>query len=66
MQLGWPRERDRLRATGARFADLRRLPLERLVLSTFSLEDDSVVMPSSFLEEPTDTAHVLMRAKIDT
>ena len=64
--LGWPRERDRLRATGARFADLRRLPLERLVLSTFSLEDDSVVIPSSFLEEPTDTAHVLMRAKIDT
>ena len=64
--LGWPRERDRLRAAGARFADLRRLPLKRLVLSTFSLEDDVLVMPSSFLEEPTDTDHVVTRIRIDT
>ena len=49
--LGWPRERDRLRAARARFADLVRLPLERVSLSTFSLEADAVVTPSSLLEE---------------
>ena len=49
--LGWPRERDRHRAARARFADLVRLPLERVSLSTFSLEADAVVTPSSLLEE---------------
>jgi RecB family exonuclease len=50
-QLGWPTETDRLNAARARFHDLLRLPARRISASTFTLEDDAIVSPSSFLEE---------------
>jgi len=50
-QLGWPNETDRLNAARARFHDLLRLPARRVSASTFTLEDDAIVSPSSFLEE---------------
>lgn len=50
-QLGWPNELDRLSAARARFQDLLRLPRARVSVSTFTLEDDAIVSPSSFLEE---------------
>lgn len=52
--LGWPRERDRLRAERGRFVDLVRLADERAALTTFSLEDDAVVSPSALLEQVAD------------
>lgn len=52
--LGWPRERDRLRAERGRFVDLVRLADERTALSTFSLEDDAVVSPSALLDQAAD------------
>ncbi len=50
-QLGWPSEADRLSAARARFKDLLALPGDRVSLSTFTLEDDSIVPASTFLEE---------------
>jgi RecB family exonuclease len=50
-QLGWPSDNDRLMAARARFRDLIRLPRERVSLSTFTLENDTIVSPSAFLEE---------------
>jgi RecB family exonuclease len=50
-QLGWPVEIDRLASARARFQDLLRLPRHRISVSTFTLEDDAIVSPSSFLEE---------------
>jgi len=50
-QLGWPKETDRLAASRARFQDLLRVPRQRVSVSTFTLEDDAIVSPSSFLEE---------------
>jgi RecB family exonuclease len=50
-QLGWPAEIDRLAAARARFQDLLVLPKTRVSLSTFTLEDDSIVTPSTFLED---------------
>ena len=52
--LGWPRDTERLRAARATFQDLLRLPTERLVLSTFLLEEDTIVGPSTLLEEIGD------------
>lgn len=52
--LGWPRERDRRRASRAAFRDLVGLALERVWLSTFSLEDDAVVAASPLLEDLDD------------
>ena len=49
--LGWPRERDRLRASRAAFRDLLGLADERVWLSTFVLEDDAVVAASPLLED---------------
>jgi RecB family exonuclease len=49
--LGWPAEADRLDGARAAFVDLLRLPAERLVLSTFTLEADAVVSPSLLIEE---------------
>ncbi len=49
--LGWPRERDRLRASRAAFRDLLGLAAERVWLSTFVLEDDAVVAASPLLED---------------
>jgi RecB family exonuclease len=50
-ELGWPGEQDRFGAARAQFQDLLRLPRRRVSLSTFTLEDDSIVSPSSLLEE---------------
>jgi RecB family exonuclease len=50
-QLGWPADGDRLAAARARFQDLLTLPAARVSLSTFTLEDDSIVPPSTFLED---------------
>ena len=52
--LGWPPERDRLHAARARFGDLVRLAAGRVSLSTFSLEDEAIVIPSMFLEQLAD------------
>ncbi len=50
-QLGWPPEHARLAAERAAFADLLRLPADRVRVSAFTLEDDSIVNPSPLLEE---------------
>ena len=49
--LGWPRERDRQRASRAAFHDLLGLAAERVWLSTFNLEDDAIVTASPLLED---------------
>jgi len=50
-QLGWPGDQDRHAAARAQFHDLLRLPRRRVSLSTFTLEDDSIVSPSPLLED---------------
>jgi RecB family exonuclease len=50
-QLGWPGDQDRLSASRARFQDLLRLPRRRASLSTFTLEDDSIVSASPLIED---------------
>ena len=52
--VGWPRARDRLRNARAKFSDLIHLPSKRVSLSTFTLEDDVAVTPSSLLEDLSD------------
>ena len=47
--LDWPRDRDLLRAARATFRDLLALPVDRVALSSVSLENDAIVTPSSFL-----------------
>jgi RecB family exonuclease len=49
--LGWPPESARLAAERAAFADLLRLARRRVSVSSFTLEDDSIVEPSPLLEE---------------
>ena len=49
--LGWPVERDRLRAARALFNDLLHLPRDRVRLSAFVLEDDAAVTVSPMLED---------------
>jgi RecB family exonuclease len=49
--LGWPSERDRRGAADARFLDLLRLASRRVALSTFTLEDEGLVMRSMQLDE---------------
>jgi RecB family exonuclease len=50
-ELGWPADSDRLAGERALFADLLRLPAERLTVSAFTLEGDALVSPSSLLDE---------------
>jgi RecB family exonuclease len=50
-QLGWPSDVDRIRASRVMFQELLRLPRERVTLSTFSLEHDSLVSPSVLLDD---------------
>ena len=50
-ELGWPSEPQRLRAARARFSDLLRLAERSVTVSTFSLEDEAPVAPSSFLDQ---------------
>jgi RecB family exonuclease len=49
--LGWPAQADRSSAERARFHDLLRLASTTTSLSTFALEDDAIVAPSSFVDE---------------
>jgi len=49
--LGWPSEKDRRSAADARFLDLLTSPRRRVVVSTFTLEDDAIVSRSMQLDE---------------
>lgn len=49
-QLGWPAETAPLAAARAAFHDLLRLPWRQVSVSTFTLEEDAIVEPSSLLE----------------
>jgi RecB family exonuclease len=48
--LGWPPDSDRLDSARSAFSDLLQLPHKQLVVSTFSLEHDSLVAPSAFVD----------------
>jgi RecB family exonuclease len=50
-ELGWPAETDRVDGARAAFRDLLRLPASYLVASTFTLENDALVAPSTFVDE---------------
>jgi RecB family exonuclease len=50
-ELGWPSDTLRLDGVRAEFADLLRLPLRRLTVSTFALESDALASASSLLDE---------------
>jgi RecB family exonuclease len=49
--LGWPADVDRLESARSAFSDLLQLPRKQLVVSTFSLEHDSLVSRSALLDE---------------
>src|SRR5262249_20418344 len=49
--LGWPPDAERVEAVRAAFGDLLRLPARQLAVSTFSLEHDAIVAPSTLLDE---------------
>ena len=49
--LGWPVESDRVESVRSAFSDLLQLPQKKLVVSTFSLEHDSLVSPSALVDE---------------
>jgi RecB family exonuclease len=50
-QLGWAGDQTRLAASRTKFQDLLRLPRRRVSLSTFTLEEDTIVSASPLLEE---------------
>ncbi len=50
-QLGWAPEKTRIEGARNAFMDLLRLPAQRLVVSTFTLEDDTMVAASPFLDD---------------
>ena len=64
--LGWPVERDRMRAARAKFADLLELPRHRVALSTISLENDALVAPSTLLEEIDDIGLARVPSRVDS
>jgi RecB family exonuclease len=49
--LGWPSEKDRRAAADARFLDLLASPSRQVTVSTFTLDDDALVMRSPQLDE---------------
>ena len=49
-ELGWAADQERVEGARNAFVDLLRLPAHRLIVSTFTLEDDAVVSSSSFLD----------------
>jgi RecB family exonuclease len=49
--LGWPSERDRRGAADARFLDLLRSARATVSVSTFTLDDDTIVLRSTQLDE---------------
>jgi RecB family exonuclease len=58
-ELGWPAESERVDRVRASFSDLLRLPSSRLVVSTFTLEDDVIVAASPLVD-------ALLTAGLDT
>ena len=63
--LGWPVERDRMRAARAQFADLLELPSRRVVVSTILFENDAIVTPSTLLEEIDDVGLSRVPSRVD-
>ncbi|MBN4047983.1 PD-(D/E)XK nuclease family protein [bacterium AH-315-O15] len=49
-ELGWSAESDRLDGVRASFSDLLRLPSSRLVVSSFTLENDAIVAASTLVD----------------
>jgi RecB family exonuclease len=49
--LGWPSEKDRRAAAESRFLDLMASASARVALSTFTLDDEMLVEPSTLLDE---------------
>ena len=49
--LGWPSEKDRRGAETATFVDLLRSPAQRIALSTFTLDEEALVEPSSLIDD---------------
>ena len=49
--LGWPADSERVESARSAFSDLLQLPRKQLVVSTFSLEHDSLVTPSVLLDQ---------------
>jgi RecB family exonuclease len=49
-ELGWPPDQERIEGDRNAFVDLLRLPVRRVTVSTFTLEDDAIVSSSSFLD----------------
>jgi RecB family exonuclease len=49
--LGWPSERDRRSAATASFVDLVRSPASTVTLSTFTLDDEALVEPSTLVDD---------------
>jgi RecB family exonuclease len=49
--LGWPSERDRRSAAIAGFLDLVRSPSTEVTLSTFTLDDEALVEPSTLIDD---------------
>lgn len=50
-RLDWPSDKDRLASERAAFDDLLRSAARRVSVSTFTLEDDALVEPSSLLDQ---------------
>ena len=62
--LGWPADVDRVEGARASFVDLLRLPSKQLVASTFSLELDSIVGPSTFVDEIDNALYTVAAARV--
>ena len=54
--LGWPSERDRRNAATANFLDLVQSPSTTATLSTFTLDDEALVEPSTLVDEVSGLA----------
>jgi RecB family exonuclease len=63
--LGWPAERERVHAVRAAFRDLLQLARERVLVSTFTLEGDDIVEPSTLLEQLDAFRHLPERVARD-
>ncbi|MPZ20326.1 MAG: hypothetical protein GEV06_20775 [Luteitalea sp.] len=61
IDLGWPREADRISAARAAFHDLMGLSQGELSVSSFLLEQDALVRPSALLEELDELDGSLVR-----
>ena len=64
--LGWPPESERLTAARAQFQDLLLLASDQTSVSSFTLEEDSLVSPSPFLEDVGAASLAVERAAPST